>query len=216
MSPISHLLIAWIVANVFSLDLKERRFCLIMGVIADIDGVFILFSQDLFIQYHHTLGHWLVFGIPLALIFTLLSENKKRSFGAYSLAFSLHLIADIVGSDWSVHPFMPLLNTGFSAYPTLSVEMIYFVINPAVFLVVVLISLFILFKHRRTPLEFVWKKWDRVFSNFFVLPFKEKCCECGKRAFFACSKCENTFCMVHAGAEMSVFCPNCRKKKGSK
>jgi hypothetical protein len=215
MSPLTHLLIAWIVANIFSLNLKERRFCMIMGVIADIDGVFTLFSQDLFIKYHHTLGHWLVFGIPLALIFTVLSENKKSSFGAYSLAFSLHLIADIVGSGWQVHPFMPLVNTGFSAYPTLSVEMIYSVINPAVFIGVVLISLYILFKQRRTPLEFVSKRWDRVFSNFFVLPFKEKCSLCGKRAFFICESCKKSFCMVHAGAEISVFCPDCRKRMES-
>lgn len=212
MSPITHLLIAWIVANIFSLNIKERRFCLVMGVIADFDGVFILFSQEFFIEYHHTLGHWLIFGIPLALIFTHFSGDKIKSFGAYSLAFSFHLIADIVGSDWSIHPFAPIWNAGFSAYPTLSVDMIYFVINPTVFVVAVLLSIYILFRYRRTPLEFLSEKWDSVFSSFFILPFKERCEFCGKRAFFICNECKNTLCMRHAGSEISEYCPDCRKK----
>jgi hypothetical protein len=192
--------------------MRERKMCLVMGVIADFDGVFILFSRELFIDYHHTLGHWLIFGIPLSLIFTYFSGDKLRSFGAYVLAFSFHLIADIAGSDWGVHPFAPLWNSGFSAYPTLSVNMIYYVINPAVFFIAVLAAISILFKHRRTPLEFLSKKWDSVFSNFFVLPFKERCKICGKRAFFACMRCNDPLCMKHAGSEISDLCADCRKR----
>jgi hypothetical protein len=142
MSPISHLLFAWIIANSFSLNLRERRLCLIIGVISDIDGVFILFSEDLFLTYHHTFGHWLIFGIPLALFFSILSKNKVKGFLAFSSAFIVHLIADIMGSNWSVHPFQPFSDVGFSAYPTISNHLIYFRINPVVFIFLVIVSIY--------------------------------------------------------------------------
>jgi hypothetical protein len=212
MSPISHLLIAWIIAHIFFLDYRERRLCLIAGVIPDIDGVFILFSQDLFIKLHHTLGHWLIFGIPLAFLFSVFSKKKLKSFGAYSLAFSFHLIADIMGSDWSVYPFGPFSEIGYSAYPTLSVESIFYVINPTVFIIVLVISLFILFKYRRTPIEFISKRWDSLVSNFLVLPFTKKCGFCEKKAFFVCEECEKPICSGHSGEDLSLICKECRKK----
>jgi hypothetical protein len=68
MGPLNHLLIAWLIANAFPLDLRARRLCLIAGVIPDIDGIPILFDDDLFQAVHHTFGHTLLFGILLSLV----------------------------------------------------------------------------------------------------------------------------------------------------
>jgi hypothetical protein len=182
---------------------------LIIGVISDIDGVFILFSEDLFLTYHHTFGHWLIFGIPLALFFSILSKNKVKGFLAFSSAFIVHLIADIMGSNWSVHPFQPFSDVGFSAYPTISNHLIYFRINPVVFIFLVIVSIYILLKYRRTPWEFISKKWDLRLSNFPLLPLKEKCEFCENRGYFICEKCKKILCMEHVNTGTTFLCPNC-------
>jgi hypothetical protein len=212
MSPISHLLLAWVVANAFSLNLRERRLCLIIGVISDVDGVFILFSQDLFITYHHTLGHWLIFGIPLALLFAIFTKKRIKAFLVFSLAFILHLVADIVGTNWSVHPFEPFSSVGFSAYPTLSNHFIYFRINPIVFIFVFIVSVYIWYKFRRTPWEFISKKWDLRLSNFPLLPLKEKCEFCGNRGYFICEKCKKIICTEHVNTGTTYLCNKCKQK----
>ncbi|MDI6916998.1 MAG: hypothetical protein QMC80_04290 [Thermoplasmatales archaeon] len=73
MSPVIHLLIAWFVANLFSINLKERRLVLIAGVIAEVDAIGILFNEDLFYQYHHTFGHTILFGVIIT-VMLMLSE----------------------------------------------------------------------------------------------------------------------------------------------
>ena len=65
MSPIAHGMIAWLIAILFLKELKDRRLVVFIGVVPDIDGIFYLFNQELYYEYHHTIGHSYIFGIVL-------------------------------------------------------------------------------------------------------------------------------------------------------
>ncbi len=160
MSPLIHALIAWIVAVLFLKDLNERRLVVFAGFIPDLDGVFILWNMELFAKYHHTIGHSLLFGLPMVLLFTMFSKEKLKIFIAGTLAFSLHLVADIVGSNWPIYPLFPFSDMGVSAWPWMSYEMIYGVLNPVVFFLVIFSFCLLIYLKKRSPLEFFSHKWD--------------------------------------------------------
>jgi len=210
MSPLHHFLIAWMVANAFKVDVRTRRFCLIAGVIADIDGAPILFSEDLFESVHHTFGHTLLFGVLVSLVFALFLEKKRLGFYVILLGFAAHLGADIIGSSWGVPVYAPFLMETFSIYPFLSNEVIYGILNPAILGIATLALILILIEKRRTPMELFTKRWDRIMSEFLILPLMERCYICNRRAFFRCESCQRTVCRSHvAGDSKRIACGNC-------
>ena len=214
MGPLNHLLIAWMIANVLPLDVRTRRFCLVAGVIPDIDGIPILFDQELFEAVHHTFGHTLLFGILLSLLLALFVKRRVLGFSAMLLAFAAHLAADIIGSNWGVPVFAPLSNEYFSIFPYLSNEVIYGVIGPAFLVLGTIAMLVILAKRRRTPMEFLSKRWDRILSDFLVLPFTESCHLCGNRAAFTCEQCGHVVCRHHiSGDARRMECESCASIK---
>ena len=107
MSPSVHFLLAWLLAVLFIKEVRDRRLVVLSGILADIDGIFILFNLDLFRKYHHTFGHSILFGILLSAIFFLVARNRARTAFVALGAFLLHLLADIVGSNWDVFLFYP-------------------------------------------------------------------------------------------------------------
>jgi membrane-bound metal-dependent hydrolase YbcI (DUF457 family) len=210
MGPLNHLLIAWMIANAFPLDVRTRRFCLIAGVIPDIDGIPILFDQSLFLAVHHTFGHMLIFGILLSLVLALFLKRKILGFSVMVLAFAAHLGADIIGSSWGVPVFAPLLNESYSSFPFLSNEIIYGVMGPAFLVLGTLAMALILVKKRRTPMEFLSKRWDGILCDFFVLPFTETCHVCGAKASFRCEDCQRAVCRRHVtGDAKHMVCKSC-------
>ena len=85
----AHVLSGWIAGNYLKLNARERFFCMIAGGILDVDGLGILISQDAYDDYHHILGHNLLFGLIVTLILTFFSSHKKKCFFHLSRAFSL-------------------------------------------------------------------------------------------------------------------------------
>lgn len=72
MSPITHFLAGWAVANAARLEKRDRLLVAIAAVVPDLDGmdVFIdILAQnknnpfEFYQQYHHVFGHNLLFGI---------------------------------------------------------------------------------------------------------------------------------------------------------
>lgn len=210
MSPLHHFLIAWMVANAFKVDVRTRRFCLITGVIADIDGLPILFSEDLFKSVHHTFGHTLIFGIVISVILALFLNQKMLGFSVLLLGFAAHLGSDIIGSSWGVPIYAPFLMESFSIYPYLSNEVIYGILNPAFLGIATLAAVLILLEKRRTPMELFTKRWDSIMSEFLVLPLMERCYVCNRRAFFTCERCQRTVCRFHVvGDSKRITCSSC-------
>jgi inner membrane protein len=109
MSPVTHLLISWLVANtVPGLERRERALIAIAGIAPDIDGFgapieLLTKNSDnplmWFSNYHHILCHNALFCIVLALVFGYFSRNKRISVGFFALLTAHgHLICDLIGS----------------------------------------------------------------------------------------------------------------------
>jgi membrane-bound metal-dependent hydrolase YbcI (DUF457 family) len=216
MSPLIHLISAWLIAVLFKLDLKERRLVMWAGIILDIDAVFILYSQEFYIKYHHGITHSLVFGIPFAIIasFMFIKEGKNKVITASAgiLAFSVHLIEDIIGTNWPIQPFSPLSEASYSIYPMLSMYWIYSVLNPIFAAMILVIMAVVIVKKWYSPVELISKKLDGIFTGFFTYPLKYKCAKCGKKASYRCEVCNQYYCARHVDKFFATKCSDCDGK----
>ena len=209
MSPLIHALIAWLLAIAFLRNSSDRRLAVIAGVAPDLDGVFILFSQVLFLTYHHTFGHSYVFGLPVALSAAVLGRDRLRT-GLVALgAFSLHLGADIVGTDWPIPPLYPFSGPSFSMRGVLSGEVLYAVIDPIVAVAVIGLVFAVMYRREVSPLEFFSERLDRWFVSRWVYPFKRRCEVCGKRALGPCGSCGRAMCPDHIRGLLRSRCLDC-------
>ncbi len=122
MSPVTHFLIGWSVANSRNLTIKERAFVTIAGIAPDIDGAGLILDflgsyqgQPLqwWSKYHHILGHNIGFGLFFAIAaFAMLTRRWLVSF-LVMVSFHLHLVGDLLGSkgpdgyQWPIPYLLP-------------------------------------------------------------------------------------------------------------
>jgi len=125
MTPGQHFIISWVVANSVDLDRHGRACITASGLLPDLDGIGIIadkfgpyfgYHTNLYAQYHHVLGHNLIFGTLLSIGFASLCQRKISVFALCLLAFHLHIVCDIAGSmgtdgfHWPIYylyPFAP-------------------------------------------------------------------------------------------------------------
>jgi membrane-bound metal-dependent hydrolase YbcI (DUF457 family) len=106
MSPITHFLTGWMVANLAKLDRKDRAIVTLACVVPDVDGLGIIpelltrnSSHPLlwFTLYHHSL-HTLAFALVVAVVSFVLARQRWRTAWLALLSFHLHLLEDVAGS----------------------------------------------------------------------------------------------------------------------
>jgi inner membrane protein len=120
MSPITHFLIGWVVANADSGNRRERAVIAVAGVIPDVDGLGVIIDyllQDkaltLWSKFHHVLAHNLSFGLLVAACTFWVTRRHWRTALLALLSFHLHLLGDLVGSrgpdgyQWPIPYFYP-------------------------------------------------------------------------------------------------------------
>lgn len=109
MSPITHFLISWAVANSAALERKERTLVTLAGVAPDLDGLGAVpdwltrrsaHPLNWFSEYHHTLGHNVTFAVVVAGLSWVIAGRDLRWKTALlaCLTFHLHLFCDVVGA----------------------------------------------------------------------------------------------------------------------
>lgn len=125
MSPITHFLTGWAIANTANLNKRERMLVALAGIIPDVDGLGAII--DLIVrnksnpfyfyqQYHHVFGHNIFFGLLCACLAFFLASRKKFVAALMLLSFHLHLLGDIVGARgigddfWPVPYFWPVVD----------------------------------------------------------------------------------------------------------
>lgn len=150
----THILSGWCVGNCFRIGPRERLFCMIAAAAADIDGLGILFGEEMYWRFHHSLGHNVFYGAMLAGAMAIWSARPYLCFVLYLVLFHLHLLMDFFGSGigWKIHYLWPLLMQGWktnlawnlSAWP-----------NYLAFLILLLWTALIALRYRRTPLELI-------------------------------------------------------------
>jgi hypothetical protein len=175
MSPVTHLLTGWALANCANLNRRERALVTLACVVPDIDGLGIVpevltrnWSHPLlwFTLYHHSL-HTLLFSLIVALVaFGLATQRWKCGFLAL-LSFHVHLIEDLVGSrrpdgyQWPIPYLWPFSSCmqwlwhgqwELNAWP-----------NYAITIALLLITLYLAWAKGRSPLEMLSLKADAQF-----------------------------------------------------
>ncbi len=122
MSPITHLLTSWVIANSANLSRRDRALVTLSGVLPDLDGLGIIAEiatensshiLPWWSKYHHVLCHNLGFGLVITVAVFLASVRRWMSAFVVLLVFHLHLIGDLVGAkgpdgyQWPIPYLLP-------------------------------------------------------------------------------------------------------------
>ena len=175
MSPITHLLISWVVADADGLNKRERAVVTMAGVAPDVDA-FGIIAEALtretdhpltwWTDYHHVFGHNLTFGLVVAATSFALATKRWKTAALAFLTFHLHLLCDVIGAkgpegyQWPVPYFYPFSDWKWTwdgqwelnAWPN-------FVITG----IVLLITFYWAWQKGHSPLEMVSASADRAF-----------------------------------------------------
>jgi len=124
MSPITHFLASWTLADGTGLRGRERSLATWCGVLPDADGLGVLVDGAnkvlgrpdswYFGQYHHGLLHGLFAAIAIPLALSVVATRRLRMFAVGVVAVHLHYLCDILGSRgpgaddlWPLHYLAP-------------------------------------------------------------------------------------------------------------
>ena len=217
MSPIVHVLIAWIIAVLVLAETRDRRLAMICGAFCDIDGIFYIWDRALYNEYHHTFGHSYVIALPIIIMASRLAIDRRRTFVASLAAFTAHLAADIIGSNWPVQLLYPLTSYQVPQEQILSTNFIYLTLLPATFwAVMALVALLTIWKES-SPFEFVSQRLDSLVIGALVYPFKYHCRNCNRRALMLCQRCGAKVCQDHVSSvSPGFFIYICQECQGGK
>jgi hypothetical protein len=106
-SPVTHLLAGWIVANSANLNRRERAVVTIAGVIPDADGFGLVAEIATrnsahplmwWSEYHHVLGHNIGFGLLVTAAGYAFATRRRLTASLVFVSFHLHLLGDLVGA----------------------------------------------------------------------------------------------------------------------
>src|ERR1700751_796636 len=126
MSPVTHFLTGWVLANSTALSRRDRALVTWSVVVPDVDGIGIIAelvtrnsSHPLlwFSRYHHSL-HNLAFALVISTLAFVLAEQKQKTAVLCFFGFHLHLFEDLLGSrghdgdQWSIPYLAPLSSAG--------------------------------------------------------------------------------------------------------
>jgi hypothetical protein len=122
MSPITHFLTGWALANSAGLSPRERMIVTIAGVIPDIDSLGLIAELGTrgserpmlwWSEYHHVLGHNLGFALLIGVLAFGLSKRRGITMVLALLSFHLHLLGDLIGArgpdgeQWPIPYMLP-------------------------------------------------------------------------------------------------------------
>jgi inner membrane protein len=123
MSPITHFLLSWGVANTLpNSSRRDRAIVTLAGVAPDFDGIGIVAEVltrktqhplHWWSDYHHVLGHNVLVAAVVTGIAALLASSRRYTALLACLAFHLHLLCDVLGSrgpdgyQWPIPYLLP-------------------------------------------------------------------------------------------------------------
>ena len=187
MSPITHLLVGWGVANAARLNRRERALVMTAGIIPDVDGLGVVAEvltrnseQPLqwWSLYHHVLGHNIGFALlVMAAAFALSSRSGSTTLLARGwltaclamASFHLHILGDLVGGrgpdgyQWPIPYLVPFSNDWqltWSGQWALNAWP-----NFAVTGALLILTFYLAWRHGRSPLEAISVRANEAFVS---------------------------------------------------
>jgi len=172
MSPVTHFLTGWVLANAARLNRRERAVVTLACVAPDFDGLGAI-AEVLtrnsahpllwFSRYHHSL-HTLAFAVVVAVLAYFFARRSWLACGMAFVAFHLHLLEDVLGArgpdgySWPIPYLMPFSDRwqwswsgewALNAWP-----------NAAMTIVLLAITLWLARKRGFSPVEMISEKAD--------------------------------------------------------
>jgi hypothetical protein len=157
----THILSGWCAANLLPhFSARDRLLCMLAAGLADLDGLGIVFGQNVYWDYHHRLGHNLPYGLLLCATLAAFASRRVLAFAVFLALYHLHLLMDYYGSGpgWGIPYLWPLSRREWrndDAWPFYSWQ------NLSTFAALLLWTLWIARRHGRTPLEAIMPGLDR-------------------------------------------------------
>ncbi|MFT5466382.1 MAG: inner membrane protein [Verrucomicrobiales bacterium] len=173
MSPATHFLFGWTIANTAKIEKRDRFLVTLAGVIPDADGLGIIVDYfaprpaEPYFWYgelHHLMGHNLTFGLAFVAITACFAKRRFLTMMLAGISFHLHLFCDVLGSGaqgggrWPMPYLWPFSDawvldwTGqwaLTAWP-----------NIVITLVLLILTGFLAWKRGFSPLEIFSRKAD--------------------------------------------------------
>jgi len=167
MSPVTHFLAGWLLANTASLSRRDRALVVVAAVIPDVDGLGAIpelltrnsaHPLTWFSQYHHSL-HTLAFALAVTLASFLIAQRRWMTALLVFLSFHLHLLGDLLGArgpdgySWPIPYLKPFSNSvqlswhgqwALNAWPNVVITSFF-----------AFLTLFLAWRNGFSPLEFV-------------------------------------------------------------
>jgi hypothetical protein len=173
MSPVTHFLTGWALANTTAFSRRERAAVTLACVAPDVDGLGalpeMLTENSLhpltwYSDYHHML-HNIAFGVLLAAIAFAVATRRWKTALFALLAFHLHLLEDVAGSKSASGDHWPIPYLPFSRWPwTWSGQwLLNSWQNLAITLLLLTAVLWLAWKRGCSPLEMVSQRADAAF-----------------------------------------------------
>lgn len=128
MSPVTHFLSGWMLANSSRFDRRDRALVTLGCVVPDVDGLGAIpqvltansaHPIEWFSRYHHLL-HNFAFALAVALASFFIATRRWKTALFVLLAFHLHLLEDLVGARgpngdyWPLPYFLPFSRYSFN------------------------------------------------------------------------------------------------------
>lgn len=108
MSPITHFLASWSLADALRLRARDRPLATWCGFLPDADGLGVLLDGAnrllgragswYYGEYHHAVLHGVFAAVVIPLALSFFAANRLRMFAVGILAAHLHFLCDVVGS----------------------------------------------------------------------------------------------------------------------
>jgi len=178
MSPITHFLAGWAVANSAQLNRRERLLVTLAGVAPDLDGLGLVAEiltrhsahpLNWWSDYHHVFGHNLLFCLLVAAVAFAAATRRALTAGLALVSVHLHLVCDLVGARgpdgyiWTIPYLWPLSADGvwswsgqwaLNAWP-----------NMVITALLIAFALWVGWRRGCTPLEMISARADQAVVN---------------------------------------------------
>ncbi|MBI2467860.1 MAG: metal-dependent hydrolase [Candidatus Rokubacteria bacterium] len=203
-------MLGWVIGHAGGGDRATRLWCVLAGLLPDLDGLTILFGWAVYGYYHRWLTHNLLFGVGVTLLSARWAGLRARPLALIYASFLSHLVGDYLASSWTLWPFLPFSSRVFvitwESLPLLLVT------NVAITLALVAVMFGVAVRQGRTGLELVHAGLDRVLVDLVQLRWRAApCAACVGRASLRCHACARGICEAHVATwrRLRVVCREC-------
>jgi len=95
---LTHIGLSWIIAHLTAGSRKDRALIVLAGVLPDLDGAGILWSEPVYLAAHRAAGHGLLFALLLVVVIWRTADVPVRTAVLGLISFHVHLLLDTVGT----------------------------------------------------------------------------------------------------------------------